>query len=458
MINDTIAGIATALGEGGVGIIRVSGQRAVHIVDSIFRGKQKLSTVASHTVTYGHVVDKDDHMIDEVLVPVFHKPRSYTMEDVVEIHCHGGIMPVRKVLEAVLDAGARLAEPGEFTKRAFINGRIDLSQAEAIMDLIRAKTDLSMQAAMSQINGSISKQVRDMRQSLLELIAHIEVTIDYPEHDVEEVTREQVLTTSQDVLNSVEQLLSNSEQGKILREGISAAIIGRPNVGKSSLLNALLHENRAIVTDIPGTTRDLLEEYINVRGIAVRIMDTAGIRTTEDVVEQIGVERSRKALEEADLVLLMLNTAESLSEYDKELMQAIAGKKAIILLNKMDLASAFSVEVLQQYIAYPIPIISISALHEQGIELLYNEIERLFINESFRNSDFSFVTNQRHIALLKSAKASIGDAIAGAENDLPIDIVAIDIRNSWETLGEILGESLGEGIIDQLFSQFCLGK
>ncbi|OEH86481.1 tRNA uridine-5-carboxymethylaminomethyl(34) synthesis GTPase MnmE [Desulfuribacillus stibiiarsenatis] len=457
MNQDTIAAIATAIGEGGIGIIRVSGIDAIHIVDKIFKGKVSLSTVETHTIHYGKITNQDNQMIDEVLVSVFKAPRTYTSEDVVEINCHGGVLPVTKVLERTIEAGARLAEPGEFTKRAFLNGRIDLSQAEAIIDVIRSKTDLSLKAAMSQVQGKLSNDIANLRNKMIELMAHIEVTIDYPEHDVEEVTKDRVVNTSKEVVVEIDKLLENSEQGKIIRDGISAVIVGRPNVGKSSLLNAILRENRAIVTDIPGTTRDILEEYINVKGIPVRIIDTAGIRETEDVVEKIGVERSRKAMEDADLTLLILNAFEELHEYDIELLKAIEEKHAIIVLNKTDLPQKISKDSINSYLKNQ-PIVSLSAKEEEGIEDLYSEIERIFLSGQIRQSDFSFVTNTRHIALLKSARASVLDVLQGIEQDMPMDILAIDLKTAWDTLGEVVGETVSEGLIDQLFSQFCLGK
>ncbi|OEF97317.1 tRNA uridine-5-carboxymethylaminomethyl(34) synthesis GTPase MnmE [Desulfuribacillus alkaliarsenatis] len=454
---DTIAAIATALGEGGIGIIRVSGPDAITIVDKIYKGKNSLSTVDTHTIHYGHIIDSSGAIIDEVLISVFRTPKSYTMEDVVEINCHGGIMPLRRVLATVTDAGARLAEPGEFTKRAFLNGRIDLSQAEAVIDLIRSKTDLSMKAAMSQVQGSLSKQIHTIRQQLVELMAHIEVTIDYPEHDVEEVTKELVINTTEQAIDNIDKILATADQGKIIRDGISAAIIGRPNVGKSSLLNAMLKENRAIVTDIPGTTRDILEEYINVKGIPVKIIDTAGIRETEDIVEQLGVERSRAVMQDADLILFMLNVAEELTEYDITLLKELQGKQAIVILNKTDLVAVFTEDNIKQYVDNT-SIISLSAKEEEGIEHLYSEIERLFIEESIKQTDFSFVTNTRHTALLKTAKAQLNEALNGVQFDVPMDMVTIDITSAWESLGEITGDTVAEGLLDQLFAQFCLGK
>jgi tRNA modification GTPase len=454
---DTIAAVATAFGEGGIGIIRVSGDKAIEIVERCYKGKTRLAKAESHTIHYGHIIDKDDRAIDEVLISVFLSPRSYTTEDVVEINSHGGIMPVKQVLDVILDAGARLAEPGEFTKRAFLNGRIDLSQAEATIDLIRSKTDLSMKAALSQLSGSLSRQITDIRQALLELMAHIEVSIDYPEHDIEEVTKDKILTITRQAISDVDKLLLTADQGKIIREGIAVAIIGRPNVGKSSLLNTLLKENRAIVTDIPGTTRDLLEEYVNIKGIPLKMIDTAGIRDTDNIIEQIGIEKSKDVIQQADLILMLLDVAEPLNNYDISLLQEIDDKNVIILLNKSDLVAKVYEDDISVYTGDK-PIISISAKEEAGIDALYDEIETIFLSGRIRQSDATYVTNTRHISLLKNANKSLHDSINSVVEDMPMDMVTIDITNAWEVLGEIIGDTASEGLLDQLFSQFCLGK
>lgn len=458
MLNfDTIAAIATAYGEGGIGIIRVSGDKSVEIVSKCFRSKQSLIDAKSHTILYGHIIDQSGVVIDEVLVSVYLAPRSYTMENVVEINCHGGITPARRVLDEVIDCGARLAEPGEFTKRAFLNGRIDLSQAEATIDLIRSKTDLSMKAAMNQLTGKLSAKINLIRQSLIELMAHIEVSIDYPEHDVEEVTKDMILSTTNESLVAINKLLQTANQGKIIREGISVAIIGRPNVGKSSLLNSLLQENRAIVTNIPGTTRDVLEEYINLKGIPVKLIDTAGIRDTDNLVEQIGIEKSKQAISNADLILMMIDISELLTSYDISLLQEIIDKNSIIILNKLDLSAVVTEAEIAHYINNK-PIIYISAREDKGIDELADEIEKMFLTGNIRQADTAFVTNTRHITLLKAAQRFLQDAIESVNNNLPIDMVTIDITNSWEILGEITGDTASEGLLDQLFSQFCLGK
>lgn len=454
---DTIAAIATPPGEGGIAIIRVSGSQAIHIVDKIYRGGKKLSTVDSHTIHYGHIVNKLGEVIDEVMVTVMKSPRTFTREDVVEVNCHGGLVSVQRVLEEVLSAGARLAEPGEFTKRAFLNGRIDLSQAEAVIDLIRAKTDRAMKVAMGQVQGKLSRTIEKIRDELLQLIAHIEVNIDYPEHDVEEVTRSLIIDKGNWVKEQISRLLQNAQQGKIMREGLSTAIVGRPNVGKSSLLNTLIQESKAIVTDIPGTTRDIIEEYVNVRGIPLRLIDTAGIRNTEDIVERIGVKKSREVLDQADLVLLLLNNAESLTEEDIELLETIRKRKAIIIINKMDLPQKLDVTRLEK-LGLGFPIVTMSIKQEKGIESLEEAIAKLFFEGQLQSDDLTYVSNARHIQLLKEAKNSIQEANESCDNGLPVDMIAFDLRRCWELLGEITGETVSEDLLDQIFSRFCLGK
>jgi len=456
--NDTIAAISTPIGEGAIAIVRLSGPEAIRISDKIYRGSKPLVAVDSHTIHYGKIIDpQTGKTAEEVMVTVMRAPKTFTREDVVEINCHGGLVSVNRVLELVLNAGARLAEPGEFTKRAFLNGRIDLSQAEAVMDLIRAKTDRAMGVALDQMEGRLSKLVRNLRQTLLEIIASVEVNIDYPEYDAEEVTHDLLIRQASDVKAAIESLLETARQGKILREGLSTAIIGRPNVGKSSLLNTLVHESKAIVTDIPGTTRDIIEEYVNVRGVPLRLIDTAGIRETEDIVERIGVERSRKALKEADLVLLLLNNSEPLTEEDKRLFEAIEGMDAIIIVNKTDLPAALPLDEVKQ-LANGRPVITTSLVNEEGIEQLEEAIAKLFFQTGIESRDLTYVTNARHIALLNQALQSINDAIDAVQAGLPIDMAQIDIRKTWELLGEIVGDTVSESLIDQLFSQFCLGK
>ena len=454
---DTIAAISTALGEGGIAIIRVSGEDALEIVDNIFKGSKKLSTVDSHTINYGKLFDEHGNVVDEVLVSVMRSPKTYTKEDVVEINCHGGLIAAKRVLELVLDNGARLAEPGEFTKRAFLNGRIDLSQAEAIIDIIRSKTDRAMNIALKQVEGQLSKQIIKMRRELLEVLAHIEVTIDYPEHDVETVTHNLLLEKSNSVKKEIERLIEVANQGKVLREGISTVIVGRPNVGKSSLLNALVHENKAIVTEIPGTTRDVIEEYINIKGIPLKLVDTAGIRETEDLVEKIGVERSKKALEEADLVLYVLNYNDTLHEDDLQLMEILKDTNVIVIINKTDLSNQLDIEIIKELLSKS-PIIYTSMKEEIGLEELETAISQLFFAGNIKQDDFTYVSNSRHIQLLKQSRQSVADAINSIEEYIPIDMIAIDIKNTWDALGMIIGDSVSEDLVDQIFTQFCVGK
>jgi len=455
---DTIAAISTPMGEGGIAIIRVSGLEAIQVVDKLFVGKQKLSTVDTHTIHYGFLVDpQSGQRIEEVMVSVMHAPRTFTRENVVEVNCHGGIVSVKRVLEYILDAGARLAEPGEFTKRAFLNGRLDLSQAEAVIDLIRAKSDKAMNIALQQVEGRLSRLIKKLRQDLIETLAHIEVTIDYPEHDVEEYTHQFLLEKCSGVKKEVNRLLQTADQGKILREGLSTAIIGRPNVGKSSLLNTLVHESKAIVTDIPGTTRDVIEEYVTVRGVPLKLLDTAGIRETEDIVERIGVEKSRKVITEADLVLLVLNNHEELSDEDRALIALVQDSHSIIIVNKTDLEAKIDLGEVKA-LAPNKTIISTSLKEEEGIDELEQAIADLYFSGEIEAGDITYVSNARHIHLLKQARQSIEDAIEGIEMGVPVDVAQIDIQKTWELLGEIIGDAVSESLIDQLFSQFCLGK
>ncbi|MGN9867304.1 tRNA uridine-5-carboxymethylaminomethyl(34) synthesis GTPase MnmE [Bacillus swezeyi] len=458
---DTIAAISTPMGEGAIAIVRMSGPEALSIADKVYKGprRKRLSSVDTHTINYGHIVDPEtEKVVEEVMVSVLKAPKTFTREDIVEINCHGGIVTVNQVLQLVLREGARLAEPGEFTKRAFLNGRIDLSQAEAVMDLIRAKTDRAMNVAMNQMEGRLSSLIKRLRAELLETLAHVEVNIDYPEYDdVEEMTHKLLIEKATKVKNEIEALLTTSEQGKILREGISTVIIGRPNVGKSSLLNSLVHETKAIVTDIPGTTRDVIEEYVNVRGVPLRLVDTAGIRETEDIVERIGVERSRQVLKEADLILLVLNYSESLSEEDIKLFEATKGMDLIVIVNKTDLEQKLDLDRVQE-LAGERPVVTTSLLKEEGIDELEEAIQSLFFAGAIESGDLTYVSNTRHISLLHEAKRAITDALEGIENDVPIDMVQIDLTKCWEVLGEIIGDAVHESLIDQLFSQFCLGK
>jgi len=458
MTEDTIAAIATAMGESSIAVIRVSGPEAIVKVAPLFRSKTDLRKAESHTIHYGKIVDPaNGQVLDEVLVSVMKGPRSFTAEDVVEISTHGGIVAVQAVLALVLRSGVRLAEPGEFTKRAFLNGRIDLTQAEAVMDLIRSKSERAFQVARRQSEGALSKRIVPLRTKLIELLAHVEVNIDYPEHDVAEVTAGMIRERCTDVLKEVERLLQFANQGKILREGIVAAIVGRPNAGKSSLLNALARENKAIVTDIPGTTRDIIEESVSIAGIPLRLLDTAGIRETSDVVEKIGVERSRGALNEADLILLVLNFHEPLHEDELKLLDELKDRPVIIVVNKIDLEGRLDTDWIRQ--RFPERrMVYLSAKEGTGLEDLERAVSELFLSGGVESEDLTYVSNARHISLLHRAASSLKDAIGAADSGVPVDLIQIDLASAWETLGEIVGDSVGESLLDQIFSKFCLGK
>ncbi|MER2119478.1 MAG: tRNA uridine-5-carboxymethylaminomethyl(34) synthesis GTPase MnmE [Solibacillus sp.] len=458
---DTIAAISTPMGEGAIAIVRLSGDEAVAIADKIFKSPnhKRLTEVATHTIHYGHLIDpKTDEVVEEVMLSLMRGPKTFTREDVVEINCHGGIVSVNRVLQLVLRYGARLAEPGEFTKRAFLNGRIDLSQAEAVMDLIRAKTDRAMNVALGQMDGKLSRLITSLRQALLETLAQVEVNIDYPEYDdVEEMTIPVLLEKCGWVREEIIKLLQTSSQGKILREGLSTVILGRPNVGKSSLLNSLVQENKAIVTDIAGTTRDIIEEYVNVRGVPLRLVDTAGIRETEDIVERIGVERSREALKDADLILLVLNYGEELTEEDERLFETIQAMDYIVVVNKTDIERKVDLNRVHE-LAGKHRVVTTSLLKEEGVIELEEAIAALFFEGQVEANDLTYVSNARHIALLHQAQQVIEDALAAAESGVPVDMIQIDVTRTWEILGEIIGDTVQESLINQLFSQFCLGK
>jgi len=459
MHDDTIVAIATAVGESGIAVIRISGPDAIEAAARYVRAKSGLKDAATHTVQYAKIVDPSSgETVDEALVTVMRAPRSFTAEDVVEISVHGGIVPVRRVLDLLLAGGGiRLAEPGEFTRRAFVNGRIDLAQAEAVMDLIRSKSERAMKVALKQVEGALSRKIGALRQRLIELLAHLEVNIDYPEHDVEELTSAFIRERSGEVLAEIRQLLKSANEGKILREGITTAIVGRPNVGKSSLLNLLAGTERAIVTDIPGTTRDVIEEYVTVSGIPLRLLDTAGIRETSDVVERIGVERSRSALSDADLLLIVLNRSEPLHEDDRTLLAQTAGRQAVVILNKSDLPAQLD-EAEVRGLLPGTAIVPMSVKEGRGMDELGQAIADLFFGGKLEGGEAAYVSNARHAALLKQAEQALVDAVESTDAGMPIDIVQIDVRTAWERLGEITGDTAGESLIDQIFSQFCLGK
>lgn len=455
---DTIAAISTPPGEGAISIVRMSGEEAVSIAQKVFSGKD-LTQAKSHTINYGHIVDPKTHEeIDEVMVSLMLAPKTFTREDVVEINCHGGIVATNRILQLLLVNGARLAEPGEFTKRAFLHGRIDLTQAESVMDLIRAKTDRSMKIALNQLDGNLSHLIDSLRKDILDVLAQVEVNIDYPEYDdVEEMTTKLLKEKAIEIKQRIEQLLKTASQGKIMREGLATALVGRPNVGKSSLLNHLLHEDKAIVTDVAGTTRDVIEEYVNVSGVPLKLIDTAGIRETDDKVEKIGVERSKKAIEQSDLVLLVLNAAESLTKEDLELIRLTNDKKRIIILNKTDLEEKLDRKELAK-ISENAPVYATSILKNEGVEALEEAISKLFFNGIENSQSTVMVTNARHIALLEKAQNSLDSVLEGISSGMPVDLVQIDMTEAWNLLGEITGESYEDELLDQLFSQFCLGK
>ncbi|WP_306474580.1 tRNA uridine-5-carboxymethylaminomethyl(34) synthesis GTPase MnmE [Streptococcus sp.] len=451
---DTIAAISTPFGEGAIGIVRLSGTDSFKIAQKIFKGKD-LNSVASHTLNYGHIVDPDkDEILDEVMVGAMRSPKTFTREDIIEINTHGGIAVTNEILQLVIREGARLAEPGEFTKRAFLNGRVDLTQAEAVMDIIRAKTDKAMNIAVKQLDGSLSDLINNTRQEILNTLAQVEVNIDYPEYDdVEEATTEIIREKTTEFEALLTNLLKTARRGKILREGISTAIIGRPNVGKSSLLNNLLREEKAIVTDIEGTTRDVIEEYVNINGVPLKLVDTAGIRETEDIVERIGVERSRKALKEADLVLLVLNSSEPLTDQDRQLLEISQDSNRIILLNKVDLPQQIELDEI------PADHIKISVLKNQNINQIEDRINALFFeNAGLVEQDATYLSNARHISLIEKAVESLQAVNEGLAMGMPVDLLQVDLTRTWEILGEITGDAAPDELITQLFSQFCLGK
>lgn len=451
---DTIAAISTPLGEGAIGIVRLSGTDSFAIAQKIFKGKD-LASVASHTLNYGHIVDPDkNEILDEVMIGAMRSPKTFTREDIIEINTHGGIAVTNEILQLVIREGARLAEPGEFTKRAFLNGRVDLTQAEAVMDIIRAKTDKAMNIAVKQLDGSLSDLINNTRQEILNTLAQVEVNIDYPEYDdVEEATTEIIREKTSEFEALLTNLLKTARRGKILREGISTAIIGRPNVGKSSLLNNLLREEKAIVTDIEGTTRDVIEEYVNINGVPLKLVDTAGIRETEDIVEQIGVKRSKKALKEADLVLLVLNASDPLTDQDRQLLEISQDSNRIILLNKVDLPEKIEIDQL------PEDHIKISVLKNQNIDQIEDRINALFFeNAGLVEQDATYLSNARHISLIEKAVESLQAVNEGLALGMPVDLLQVDLTRTWEILGEITGDAAPDELITQLFSQFCLGK
>lgn len=459
MLEDTIAAIATPIGAAGIGIIRISGKDAISIAQRVFISKKqkKLTDSRNHCLVYGHIIEKNGRVIDEVLVSVMRGPHSFTAEDVIEINCHGGVVAVRKTLELVLKTGARLAEPGEFSKRAFLNGRIDLAQAESIIDLINAKTDKGLQVAVTQLTGVLSQRIKAMSGELLGLMAQIEAGIDFPEHDIEEISRTRIGQQIEVMLQEINTMIASADTGKVLRDGLRTVIIGKPNVGKSSLLNALLKEKRAIVTDVPGTTRDVIEEVVSIRGIPLRIVDTAGIRETSDLVEKIGVEKTKQTSLEADLILIMVDASTGITSNDLEVRPLLEGKKCLVILNKTDLDGQLDDRDLQKYFGQ-YEIVKMSLINGQGLEQLENRIEELVYSGRISTQDDLMVTSIRHRNSLEKAARSLGDALSALDGHLPTDCIAIDLRAAWDSLGEITGETVGEDLVDQIFSRFCIGK
>lgn len=457
-MEDTIAAVATAYGEGGIGIIRISGEEALPILQEIFEFHGDTDTFTSRRMTYGKIIDKEKNkIIDEVLAVYMKGPKTYTAEDVVEINCHGSMVSLRKTLSLVLRKGARLAEPGEFTKRAFLNGRLDLSQAEAVIDMIRAKTDKSFDVAVSQLEGRLSLKVEEIRQKLLDLLVDITVNIDYPDEDIEEMTYEKLEESIVETQDMIEKLLATSSTGRMIREGIKIAIVGKPNVGKSSLMNGLLKETRAIVTDIPGTTRDTIEEVLSIRNIPVYLVDTAGIRETSDKVEKMGIEKSKEAFNQADFILFLLDGSRPLEEEDLQIMELLKERKSLVLINKRDLGEAISIEE----IAAKLPasqVIEASLLKGQGITEIEDAVEDLVYGGEIVQKESMMVNNVRHIELLQQAVKSLTDALHMSERREALDFIEVDVKNAYERLGEIIGETVSDDIINEVFARFCLGK
>lgn len=458
MKTDTIAAIATAMSNSGIGIVRISGDEALEVADRIFRpkkGSRKVSDMETHTIHYGYVVDGEE-IVDEVMLLIMKAPRSYTCEDTIEIDCHGGVLVMKKILETVLKYGARPAEPGEFTKRAFLNGRIDLSQAESVIDVINAQNELALKSSVSQLQGAVLEKIKDIRAVVLHEIAFIESALDDPEHVSLDGYPEQLHGIMSDAHAKVKKLLDSSDNGKMLKEGINTAIVGKPNAGKSSLLNILVGEERAIVTEIAGTTRDILQEQIQIGGIGLNVIDTAGIRDTEDIVEKIGVNKSREYIEKADLIIYVVDSSTELDENDQEIIEAIQDKKAIVLLNKSDLDTKTDATVLEKRLNKP--ILSISAKNNTGIHELEKLIEEMFFSGKLSFNDEVYITNIRQKNALAEAESSLKMVLQSIDDGMPEDFFTIDMMNAYEVLGTIIGESVGEDLVNEIFSKFCMGK
>ena len=453
---DTIVAISTAIGNSGIGIIRMSGEESFEIIKKIFKTKKKEVDIKPNTINYGYIVDRDE-IIDEVLVSFFKSPKSFTTENMCEINSHGGITIMNKILEICIKNGARLAEPGEFTKRAFLNGRIDLSQAEAIIDVINAKTDKEAKASIKQLNGGLSEKLNKVKKMIMDVLVDIEASIDYPEYDIEEVTNVRILNLMEDVKKEIDELRKTFDNGKILKEGINVAIIGKPNAGKSSLLNAILKEDRAIVTEYEGTTRDTIEEFIQIDGIPIKIIDTAGIRETENVVEKIGINKSKEAADNADFVIIIIDSSKKIEYEDKEILETLKDKKGIILLNKNDLKQEIKEEEVEEY-SNGKKILSISALNKKGIDELFKTISDMYKFNEIEVDNSLTITNNRHKEAINNILINVSKAIQTINDKMPIDIITINITNILTEIGKITGESVSEDIINEIFKKFCLGK
>lgn len=456
-MEDTIAAIATAPGEGGIGIIRISGENSKSVLEKIFVPANQAS-LENRKMAYGNIVDPTtEKIVDEVLCVYMKSPKTYTMEDVVEINCHGGMVPLRKTLELVLSNGARIAEPGEFTKRAFLNGRLDLSQAEAVIDLIKAKTDRTFDVALNQLEGVFSGTIKEIRKKLVDILVNLTVNIDYPDEDIEQITYEKLGLDLSNVLDDIEKLLSSADTGRIIREGLAVSIIGKPNVGKSSLMNSLLKETRAIVTEIPGTTRDTIEENISIKGIPVKLTDTAGIRETSDVIEKIGIEKSKESFNQADLVIFILDSSRELEDEDLEIMDLINPEKTIILLNKIDLIQKIKKEEILEKMP-GVTLIETSMAKRMGIDEIEKKIVDLVYGGKISQNNNVMVTNVRHKDILEKSRQSISDAINMINLHEALEFIEIDVNSAYESLGEIIGETVQDDIINEVFARFCLGK
>lgn len=457
-MEDTIAAIATAYGEGGIGIIRISGEQALPILKDVFEMHGGKSEIVNRRMNYGKIIDRDQNqLIDEVLAVYMKGPKTYTTEDVVEINCHGSMVSLRKTLALVLRKGARLAEPGEFTKRAFLNGRLDLSQAEAVIDMIQAKTDTGFDVAISQLEGALSNRIESIRKELLDLLVEITVNIDYPDEDIELMTYEKLEKNTVLIGDMIEKLISTADAGRKIKEGIRVAIVGKPNVGKSSLMNGLLRETRAIVTEIPGTTRDTIEEVVSIRNIPVYLIDTAGIRETSDIVEQMGIQKSKQALNQADFIILILDGSNELTQEDEEIIQQLTDRKLLVLLNKNDLGQKIKPQDIKKKFQ-DASIIETSLVNGEGIEAIEDMIESLVYQGEVTQKESLMVNNVRHIELLHKAQDALRDALHMIRNQEALDFIEVDVNQAYADLGEIIGETVSDDIINEVFARFCLGK